>query len=265
MVDYYELLRVSKSASAEEIKRAYRQLAILLHPDKNPHPDAAAGFRSITEAYQVLIDPEQKKIYDAELEIEQLIKSKGPAYRDPAYRRTAKNNEPRPRVINPEKEFVRKLRPAAVWTIRICFVLCLLLFVDYILPSQKIQEEVILDEVLIQQTMRFVRQHTLETKSGHHFSVNYPDNLEFRKEPQIIAETSGLFNLIKSISTQSGHFKINALASLYGNFKFAPIILLLLTAAGLLIQTTDELKFNIALVSLLLALLNIFFFVISVW
>ena len=45
MVDYYELLRVSRSAGAEEIKRAYRQLAILLHPDKNPHPDAAEGFR----------------------------------------------------------------------------------------------------------------------------------------------------------------------------------------------------------------------------
>ena len=70
---------------------------------------------------------------------------------------------------------------------------------------------------------------------------------------------------IKSISTKSGHFKINALASLYGNFKFAPIILLFLTASGLLIQTGDELKFNIALVSLLLTLLNIFFFVISVW
>ncbi len=265
MVDYYELLRVSRSAGAEEIKRAYRQLAILLHPDKNPHPDAAEGFRSITEAYQVLADPEQKKKYDEQLELEQLIERKGPAYRDPAYRRTVKTNEPRPWVINPEKEFVRNSRPAATWTIRICFALCLLLFVDYLLPSEKIQEEVIMDEVLIQQTMRSVRQHTIETKSGHHFSVNYPDNLEFRKEPQIIAETSGLFNLLKSIRTKSGHFKIKALASLYGNFKFAPIILLFLTASGLLIQMGDELKFNIALVSLLLTLLNIFFFVISVW
>jgi curved DNA-binding protein CbpA len=266
MVDYYDLLRVTKTATSDEIRRAYRQLAILLHPDKNPHPEAAAGFRAITEAYHVLIDPAQKKTYDAQLELDRLIERKGPAYRDPAYRRASENNNlPKRPVINSEKEFIRRLVPATKWVNRICIVLCLLLVTDMLLPSNYFQEVVMLDEGLMQQSMRSVSQHKLVTQGGHHFSVNYPDNLQFREEPEIVAETSGLFNLLKSIRTKSGQFRVTALASLYGNFIFAPILLLLLAFAGMVVRESDELKFNIALVSLLLVLLNMVFFVLSVW
>lgn len=266
MADYYDLLRVEKTATSDEIRRAYRQLAILLHPDKNPHPDAAAGFRAITEAYQVLIDPEQRKIYDAQQELDQLIERKGPAYRDPAYRRAAENNNlPKRPFINHQQEFIRRLIPATKWVSRICFVLCTLLLIDYMMPSNQFQEVVILDEGVMQQSMRSVSQHKLVTQGGHHFSVNFPDNLQFTKEPEIIAETSGLFNLIKSIRTRSGNFRVSALASLYGNFLFAPILLVLLTFSGMLVRESDEMKFNIALVSLLVVLLNMVFFVLSVW
>ncbi len=62
--DYYEVLGVSKDASADEIKRAFKKLAIKYHPDRNKAPDAQAKFSEINEAYQVLSDPEKRQAYD---------------------------------------------------------------------------------------------------------------------------------------------------------------------------------------------------------
>ncbi len=62
--DYYEVLGVSRSASAEEVKRAYRRLAREHHPDVNSHPDAEERFKELGEAYAVLSDPERRQRYD---------------------------------------------------------------------------------------------------------------------------------------------------------------------------------------------------------
>jgi molecular chaperone DnaJ len=63
--DYYEVLGVNKSASADEIKRAYRRMAIKHHPDKNPgNKEAEAKFKECAEAYEVLSDATKRKQYD---------------------------------------------------------------------------------------------------------------------------------------------------------------------------------------------------------
>jgi len=62
--DYYKILSVSKSATAAEIKRAYRKLSLKYHPDKNPAPDASAKFAEISTAYDVLSDPEKREAYN---------------------------------------------------------------------------------------------------------------------------------------------------------------------------------------------------------
>ncbi|KAL2473653.1 DNAJ heat shock family protein [Forsythia ovata] len=65
-VDYYKILQVDKNATDEDLKKAYRKLAMKCHPDKNPNKkiEAEAKFKQISEAYEVLSDSEKRAIYD---------------------------------------------------------------------------------------------------------------------------------------------------------------------------------------------------------
>jgi len=63
--DYYEILGVSRNATKEEIKNAYRKLALKYHPDRNKSPEAEERFKEISEAYAVLSDEEKRRQYDA--------------------------------------------------------------------------------------------------------------------------------------------------------------------------------------------------------
>jgi molecular chaperone DnaJ len=64
MNDYYGVLGVRRDADAEEIKKAYRRLARELHPDVNPDPATQERFKEVTQAYEVLSDPEKRQMYD---------------------------------------------------------------------------------------------------------------------------------------------------------------------------------------------------------
>src|SRR5262245_39694752 len=63
--DYYEVLGVERTVTDDELKKAYRKLALKYHPDKNPgHREAEERFKELSEAYQVLCDGERRAAYD---------------------------------------------------------------------------------------------------------------------------------------------------------------------------------------------------------
>ena len=63
--DYYKILGVSRNASKDDIKQAYRKLARKYHPDVSKAADAEARFKEVNEAHEVLKDPEKRATYDA--------------------------------------------------------------------------------------------------------------------------------------------------------------------------------------------------------
>src|ERR1700683_4298223 len=62
--DYYDILGVTKNATAAEIKSAYRKLALQYHPDRNKTKEAEEKFKEVTKAYEVLSNEEKRKTYD---------------------------------------------------------------------------------------------------------------------------------------------------------------------------------------------------------
>src|SRR5438045_1651385 len=62
--DYYEILGVEKNAAQDEIKKAYRKLAVKFHPDKNPDKNSEEQFKELGEAYEALSDPQKRAAYD---------------------------------------------------------------------------------------------------------------------------------------------------------------------------------------------------------
>src|SRR5256712_14126261 len=63
--DYYQILEVPRDSKLDEIKNAYRKLALKYHPDRNQSPEAEEKFKELPEAYAVLSDDEKRKQYDA--------------------------------------------------------------------------------------------------------------------------------------------------------------------------------------------------------
>lgn len=62
--DFYERLGVARSASEEEIKKAYKKMAVEWHPDRNKSPDTETQFKAVSEAYKTLSDIRKKVLYD---------------------------------------------------------------------------------------------------------------------------------------------------------------------------------------------------------
>jgi len=63
-MDHYQLLKISKDSSPDDIKKAFRKLALEFHPDVNKNPGSLDTFKNITEAYKILIDPKKRSEYD---------------------------------------------------------------------------------------------------------------------------------------------------------------------------------------------------------
>ncbi len=143
MKDYYAILGVPSSATASDIKRAYRKLAVTFHPDKNPDPKAQALFVEINEAYDTLGDLRKRSAYDERLRnpyAQILDTAQPPRHRDPAYRRTA-----RPKPANKESEshlLMKEYLPKIQWISWLGLLLTGLFFLDYAIPYS-IKEEAI--------------------------------------------------------------------------------------------------------------------------
>ena len=123
--DFYGVLGVTRTASGEDIKAAYRKLAPQYHPDRNSSPEAEVRFKEISEAYFVLSNPEKRRLYDV----------LGPKYDDPREVLFYRLNQ---EAANREEEREWEAKKSALddsTAGSVAFIVFFLLILDFAIPS----------------------------------------------------------------------------------------------------------------------------------
>ena len=251
-MDYYQTLGVKYSASFEEIKRAYRRLAVLYHPDKNRDPAAENIFKNINEAYDVLSDPVKKHTYDLRMQsaFEGTFEEPQRRHRDPAYRSS------RPKVHRKsDRQRMRDLMQQYMpWSIRVtqfCFLFSLIIVVDYMLPRNVNPVTILETNVLRTYTRNYATTWwVIRTDGGQVMSVPYEFSDHFATGKEIEISSTKLFNVPRSIQSDTLALRLNK--SIYGNFLFAPIALLFFSTLGLFFRKNVEYGFNLGVTSVII-------------
>ncbi|AYB32146.1 J domain-containing protein [Chryseolinea soli] len=251
-MDYYQILGVSYSASAADIKRAYRRLAVSYHPDKNPDPKAHALFKDINAAYDVLSDPAKKSVYDQRRYNQYAVVvhtnvDVRPRHRDPAYRGHAATVPPkngRPTL----RQSMKKYLPWASKASQFCLAISLVLLIDYFLPNRITEEKIVYANTVEKAGGRYAyRGWLVETDKGR--KLDFPAELmEFFQPGQPITfRSSLLFNVPRKVI--SGGYIHHVGMSLYGNFLFLPLSLFVISALGVYQRKKIEAGFNFGVTS----------------
>jgi hypothetical protein len=265
--DYYKVLGLSRSASETEIKKAYRILAVKYHPDKAKDKKAHEEFLKVNEAYQTLGDKVKKLRYDYLYE-HYLIRRQYPpsqATRQDVYQsfyrkhngirfqreRWATSSYAPPyksRIIYPAKV----LKVFNAFCI-ICLTFTLLIFIDYFLPYKIWLQDVQINALNGSSSVGFM-------VGPYSFTLPVNDPVLVSDKAEIV--TTRIFNVVRYIRlTYNGSEILKATSySIYNNFLFLPLGLLLSSLVGLRFRKTEELLVkagiaNVFIVILLLAVL----------
>jgi len=247
---YYDILGVSRSATESDIKRAYRKLAVVYHPDKNPDPTAEQLFKLINEAYEILGDPPKRSRYDLEL-IQPIpvfqTTPQAPRHRDPAY----KPRRPRTRRKS-ESEKLRDLMalylPYAARISMLCFGLCVLLAIDYAWPRKQYTDKI----EYVTQRRDYSRAGSItwwviHTTNGHSITLPYELSDFFVPDEKVVIHRSQFFNIPVRIDASVMVHPLNN--NIYGHFIFAPIALLIVSGLGVLARRDLDYGFNLGVAS----------------
>lgn len=257
---YYDILGLTRSASATDIKRAYRKLAVVYHPDKNPDPSAEQLFKLINEAYEVLGDAPKRSRYDLELMEPIAVFQTTPAqrrHRDPAYR----PNRPRPRRKSESERMRDMMAHYLPYTARIsmlCFGLCVLLTIDYLWPRHQVND-------LIENVIQYrnythsasVNYVVIQTTTGYEIRIPYQNAKYFLPGEKVVIHRSTFFQIPVRVDAPrvSQPLKNN----IYGIFLFAPAALLIISGLGVIARNSVDYGFNLGVASFI-----IFFFFIAI-
>ena len=250
-MDYYQVLGVKYSATYDEIKRAYRRLAVLYHPDKNHDPGAESIFKNINEAYDVLGDPAKKRLYDLRMYAPFTeVAEDPPRHRDPAYRPSrarSRNKSDRDRL----KDLMSQYMPLVLRMMQFSFFVSLLIVVDYMLPVRNNPMQIIETNVRRTYTRNYATTWwVIRTDGGHVIDVPYEFSDHFANGRRIELLTTPLFNVPRRVQSETLAVRLNK--SIYGNFLFAPIALFIFSVLGLMFRKNVEIGFNLGVTCILI-------------
>lgn len=258
MKNYYFILGLNIYAREEDIKQAYRKLALQFHPDKNPSPEAESIFKEVNEAYEVLGDPLRKVIYDQMLL--GVVTEEQPAtpkkHRDPRYRPQPEVN--RTRRPSKKEEVIALMASHlkyALMASRIALLFSVVLIADYSLEKER--KDVLITNFNVVNG-RFGKTYKYELNDGGVVNVDQATNRKI-KSASIYIYKSMLFSIPCEIEDKTNHSRMPVDLSIYGNFIFAPFVLLITSLLGTFYWKGVEFRFNLGVVNFLLILLNFIF------
>jgi curved DNA-binding protein CbpA len=259
-MEYYRILGVSPSASAAEIKRAFRKLAIAYHPDKNPDPEAEVLFKQINAAYDVLGDSAKRQRYDTQQQYPSIdfepVQTK-PAHRDPAYR-TGNQRVYRKGARESLREQMAEYLPWAQKALLFCFAISVSLLIDFLWPKATTNETI--EEVAVRRTSSRNYSTTtwfIQTDTGRQINLPIEAKTLFALGSRVQLNTSFFFDIPVSIQVPEKEVMIRK--SIYGNFVFAPLALLIVSAVGIILRKNVDYGFNFGVVSFVILIFTLVF------
>lgn len=269
MKDYYQILGVSRTASAEEIKRVYRRLAVQYHPDKNPDPAAEALFKEVNEAYDVLGDPNKKWKYDQRRENQYYNYTVTPvpaepapvASSDPRYRRRRPANAPPPVHKVTAADLMKQYLGHVLWVNWVGFSIVSILFMDYILPQRTAHEKIeSIDAIYTEGGKRVVAQAAYEillTGSGREIKLYERQAADFEEGQPILIMHTPILQTVRLLSDVSRKHEVD-LYGIYGPAVIIPIILMITSVVGLWSRRERaEIRFSLSIASAFLTFLTL--------
>jgi hypothetical protein len=248
MKDYYAILRIQRYANSNEIKRAYRKLAIQYHPDKNPDVSAEHVFKEINEAYEVLGDPSKKASYDLRLTnpyVETVAQSSPRPHRDPAYRRRRApvyRKSERERLI----EIMATMLPLANKIVYFSFAICVLFALDYGLPFRHTNELIFESDFQSSSRKNVTQWWVVTTNSGRRIQLFFRHSDDFKTGDTVVIESTQLLNVPLKITGKTAKATISK--SIYRSFSFVPIALFLTSWFGIYYRKKIDYGFNSGLI-----------------
>jgi curved DNA-binding protein CbpA len=264
MKDYYAILGVRREADAIEIKRSYRKLAILYHPDKNPDASAEAFFKEINEAYEILSDHLQKAAYDTQLQYPaetQVVEEVRSAHRDPAYSRKRKH----PPTYKSERQrmydFMASYLPLTNRITQVALFVSTVLVIDFLLPTTQ-SDELITGTYKIQSHSRNGDNDlwVIDTDMGSEIKIPYNFSGHFELNKKIVVKSSPILKIHDSVASENVVVEIKR--SLYGTFLFAPLALLFTSVFGIYHKHRVDYAFNAGVVSFMVMMLIFFIYLL---
>ncbi len=254
MKDYYKILGVNLSAHDADIKRAFRKLAMLYHPDRDPAPAAERMFKEINEAYEVLSDPQKRAGYDWKRQrplSNVLQEPVQPTHRDPAYRKPKQN---RPNVKSERQrmfEMMSRYQPIINRITIVCLFISVFMLFDYLLPNRVTPEKITKTYSHTNTAGRYsTTYHVAVTERGQEIQLPFEVSDYFQVGHTVIINASFLLGVQRWV--EANHQIVPLRKSIYGNFVFAPTALLIISFLAFMFRKNVEKSFNYGIVSLII-------------
>jgi hypothetical protein len=253
-MDYYAVLGVSEKASQQEIKQAYRKLAVMYHPDKNPDPQAEVRFKEIAVAYDILSDDFKRKAYDMRFMpmLQETVVQPPTAHRDPRYRQRSPGATPprRGSYRLTQRELMKRYLPKFFWINKVAMAFLTLLIVDYVLPARKSNEQII--------QMNTIRMHVTGnertadystlTDRGTALEMSNTDALHFDVSDHVEVHATPIFSSVLRVVNLKDQYVVIR-QGIYGPPGIIPLLMLATAGLALIARPGVEMSFSLTVAS----------------